>query len=94
MILTGRPEASQTIEGAAQRPRPGVLRLMLQPSIVRSALKVSLVVGTILNVINNGEQIWTAHTVTLWRLALNFVVPYCVSSYSAARNQAQHSQVD
>lgn len=93
-MLTDKPERSQAVGGAAQHSHPSLLRLMLQPSIVRSALKVSLVVGTVLNVINNGEQIWTFHTVTLWRFALNFVVPYCVSSYSAARNQAQHSQWD
>lgn len=65
---------------------------MRQPRIVRSALKVSLVVGTVLNVINNGEQVWSHHTVNLWQAALNFVVPYCVSSYSAARNEAQRAR--
>jgi|WetSurMetagenome_2_1015567.scaffolds.fasta_scaffold1494961_2 hypothetical protein len=67
----------------------GILRLMLTPRIARAALKVSLVVGTVLNVINNGEQLWTHHTVNLWQGVLNFVVPFCVSSYSAARNEAQ-----
>lgn len=67
---------------------------MLQPRIARSALKVSLVVGTLLNVINNGEQLWTQHSVNYWRVALNFIVPFCVSSYSAARNEAQRSRVD
>lgn len=69
-------------------------RLMLAPRIVHSALKVSLVVGAVLNVINNGEQLWTQHTVNLWQAAMNFVVPYCVSSYSAARNEAQRSRGD
>lgn len=78
------------------RPRPGigVWRLMLAPRIVYPALKVSLVVGAVLNVINNGEQLWTQHTVDFWQAALNFVVPYCVSSYSAARNEAQRSRGD
>ena len=62
---------------------------MRQPRIVASAVKVSMVVGTVLNLINNGEQLWTHHTVNLWQAALNFVVPFCVSSYSAARNEAQ-----
>ena len=71
------------------RLRPGVVRLMFQPHIARSALAVSLVVGAVLNAINNGEQSWTQHTISLWHAALNFAVPFFVSSYSAARNQAQ-----
>lgn len=72
----------------------GVLRLMLCPRIARSALKVSVVVGTVLNVINNGEQLWVHHTVNPWQVIMNFVVPYCVSSYSAARNEAQRARGD
>ncbi len=71
---------------------PGMLRLMLKPRIMGSALKVSMVVGTLLNVINNGDHFLTHHTVNLWQAALNFVVPYCVSSYSAARNEAQRAR--
>ena len=43
----------------------------------------------VLNLINNGEQLWLHHSLNLWQCALNFLVPYCVSSYSAARNEAQ-----
>ena len=56
------------------------------------ALKVSLVVGTVLNLINNGEQWWTHHTVNLWQALLNYLVPFCVSSYSAARNESQRAK--
>ena len=72
----------------ARRP-PSVFALMFSRRIVWPALKVSLVVGTVLNVVNNGQQFWTHHTLSLWQVALNFVVPFCVSSYSAARNEAR-----
>jgi hypothetical protein len=52
-----------------------------------AALKVSAVVGTVLNLLNNGPAWWNGDAVSLWRVLLNYVVPYCVSSYSAARNQ-------
>jgi hypothetical protein len=65
---------------------------MFSRRIAWAALKVALVVGTVLNLINNGEQFWTHHTVNLWQAALNFVVPFCVSSYSAARNEAQRAR--
>ena len=75
--------------GSADTPRPSVVQLMLQPRIAKAALMVSLVVGTALNVINNGEQLWMHHTVNLWQVGMNFFVPYCVSSYSAARNESR-----
>jgi type IV secretory pathway TrbD component len=84
----------ETGAAASVRRRPGMLRLVLQPGIARAALKVSLVVGTLLNVINNGEQLWAGHGLSIWRVALNFVVPFCVSSYSAARNEAQRFERD
>ena len=43
-------------------PAPQMLRLMLRPRIVRGAL-----MGTVLNLVNNGEQLWTQHAVNLWQ---------------------------
>ena len=68
-----------------------IVRVMFKPRIVRAAVKVAMVVGTILNVINNGEQIWTHQVVNIWPIAMNYLVPFCVSSYSAARNELQRS---
>lgn len=67
---------------------------MAQPRIVLTALKVSFVVGTVLNLINQGEALSSGHTIVWWRVALNYVVPYCVSSYSAARNEARRVEED
>lgn len=71
---------------------PSILALMVSRRIAWSALKVSLVVGTVLNVVNNGERLMAQGSVSLWQVAMNFVVPYCVSSYSAARNEAQRAK--
>ena len=83
-----KKNAHVTSEGLAS----GMPALLVQPRIVRSALKVSLFVGLVLNVINNGEQLWLHHTVSWWHIAMNFVVPYCVASYSAACNEAQRTR--
>jgi hypothetical protein len=87
-------DSESTNATAPVRRPPGMLRLALQPGIARAALKVSLVVGTLLNIINNGEHFWAGHSVSLWRVALNFVVPFCVSSYSAARHEARRLERD
>jgi hypothetical protein len=45
---------------------------------------VSLVVGVVLNAVNQGGPMLDGEPVIWSQLMLNFVVPYCVSSYSAA----------
>ncbi|MNC82474.1 hypothetical protein D3C75_1360040 [compost metagenome] len=48
------------------------------------ATKVSLVVGTLLNLINQGEVLWGEQLMSWWQLFMNYAVPFGVSSYSAA----------
>ena len=93
MVKVSSPPAESLTGPGAHVPAPGIFRLMLRPHIVLGAIKVSAVVGTVLNVINNGEQLWQHQAVSLWSVAMNFVVPYCVSSYSAARNEARRGRV-
>lgn len=53
--------------------------------IVRNALGVALVVGSALNLINQGGA-WLAGSGISWvHLLLNYLVPYSVASYSAAK---------
>jgi hypothetical protein len=77
----------RNIDSQVARARPGIARLMLARRTMRSAAKVALIVGTVLNAINYGEQLWVQHSASLWHLIFNFVVPYLVSSYSAARSE-------
>ena len=74
-------------EGSARGPKRGILRLMVQPEVVSGALRVSMLVGTVLNLVNQGEAILAGSGVSWLHLVLNYAVPYCVASYSAARNQ-------
>lgn len=68
------------------------LQLVCSARIAQSALRVALVVGTALNVINQGENILAGHHIAWFHLMLNYLVPYCVASYSAARNQISRSE--
>jgi hypothetical protein len=63
------------------------LRTACKRPIVVAALEVALVVGAILNIINQGERVWQGLPPSWLHLTLNFLVPYCVSTYSAARNE-------
>jgi hypothetical protein len=46
-------------------------------------LGVALIVGTILNLINQGDALFAGGPLDLPKLLLNYVVPYCVSTYGA-----------
>lgn len=67
-----------------------LIRLLTRRDIVRNAIRVSLVVGTVLNIINQGDAFWSGHPVSWPHVILNYLVPYCVASYSAAKNESQH----
>ncbi len=59
------------------------LRRTFRPPIVWRSLVVALVVGTALNAINQGPEIWRGEQVVMWKLALTYCVPFLVASYGA-----------
>lgn len=63
------------------------LRLVCSARIARNAWRIALVVGTILNLINQGGEILVGNNIDWFHLILNYLVPYCVASYSAAKNE-------
>ncbi|MFM2289529.1 MAG: hypothetical protein RL684_2672 [Pseudomonadota bacterium] len=58
---------------------------MFTVGIARPAAQVSLVVGTLLNAVNQGPELLHNGQVSWLRVAMNYVVPWCVSAFSAAR---------
>jgi hypothetical protein len=64
-----------------------LLQLACPARNVRSAFQVALVVGTVLNLINQSGKILADQGVSWFHLVLNYLVPYCVANYSAARNE-------
>lgn len=59
----------------------------LQKHIIITAFRIALVVGTILNIINQGDSILTGQDVAWGHLAMNYIVPFCVATYSAVKNE-------
>lgn len=54
------------------------------PITVRRAIKVALVVGTLLVLLNHGDGIALGAWPAWWKIILTYFVPYSVSSYSTA----------
>ncbi len=55
--------------------------------IVFNALKIAAVIGTVLNIINQGGAILSGHNIAWGHIALNYLTPYCVATWSAVKNE-------
>ncbi|NCO47659.1 MAG: hypothetical protein GW808_12530 [Sphingomonadales bacterium] len=59
--------------------------VMLSRPVVGNAMRVAIVVGTCLNIINQGGTIWYDGYVDWSRFMINYAVPFLVASYSGAK---------
>lgn len=65
------------------------LNIAFQSAIVKESIKVAIVVGTILNLINQGHAILSMHIndINFQKLGLTFCVPYVVSTYASVMTE-------
>ena len=62
--------------------RQAARRTFAGPALRRSLL-VALLVGTALNLINQGPEMLSGEGPVIWKLALTYVVPFLVASYGS-----------
>jgi hypothetical protein len=55
----------------------------MSDGVPRRSLLVALIVGTILNLINQGDALVAGMPIDGVKLLLTYLVPYCVSTYGA-----------
>ena len=67
------------------------LRQCVDGSVLRRSLIVSLIVGTILVAINQGDAILAGEMPVIWKLVLTYIVPFCVATYGAYSACVAHS---
>lgn len=60
-----------------------VCRCCVSDGVPRRSLIVALIVGTILNLINQGDALFSGTGLNLTKLLLTYAVPYCVATYGA-----------
>jgi hypothetical protein len=60
-----------------------IWRYAVSEGVPRRSFVVALIVGTILNLINQGDAVFTGVPIDLAKLLLTYLVPYCVSTYGA-----------
>lgn len=59
------------------------LRRTFARQSVRRSMAVALIVGTVLNAINQGPEILTGHWPVWWKIILTYFVPFAVASYGS-----------
>jgi hypothetical protein len=62
--------------------REALRRTFAWPSVRRS-LAVAAVIGTVLNLINQGPEIFSGNWPIWWKLILTYFVPFAVASYGS-----------
>jgi len=60
-----------------------ICRCCFSDGVPRRSLLVALIVGTILNLINQGDSFFGGSRINWAKIVLTFVVPYCVATYGA-----------
>lgn len=65
----------------------GFWQIATERSVVLRALRIALVVGILLALINHGDRLLTGSfdMGAVLKIILTFLVPYCVSTYSSVR---------
>jgi methyl-accepting chemotaxis protein len=69
--------------GAMTISRYRALRRALTWPIASRSLATMAVVGTILNVINQGDAILWSGAINWWKVLLTYCVPFCVATFGA-----------
>ncbi len=65
----------------------------ISDGVPRRSIVVALIVGTILNLINQGDALFGEGHLNFAKIILTFAVPYCVATYGAVSYRLKVAQV-
>ena len=60
-----------------------IWRCCISDGVPKRSFIVALIVGTILNLINQGDVLFAGGRLNFWKLFLTYAVPYAVATYGA-----------
>jgi hypothetical protein len=69
------------------------LNLIFARGVMRRSAIVALIVGSVLNLINQGDALFAGGGVTIWKLLLTYCVPYCVATYGAVTARMEFERI-
>jgi hypothetical protein len=78
-------------QGDDRGRKAGLLELATSDGALKRSLLTSLVVGTVLSAINQGDVVLAGEAPNLVKIGLNYLVPFCVVTYGcvSARRHAR-----
>lgn len=79
-----------TTEGASPSSWWRMLIYAVSDGTPACSMQVAVIVGTILNVINQGDALFGGSPIVWWKVALTYCVPYCVCTYGAVTSRLRH----
>ena len=68
---------------SSEADRPSIVNLAISNGVPKRSLYATLVVGTILNLIKQGDALFAGQALDFGKLSLTYMVPYCVATYGA-----------
>ncbi|XPF94801.1 nitrate/nitrite transporter NrtS [Colwellia sp. RE-S-Sl-9] len=65
------------------------LQIATRPDIIKRSIKISLIVGSFLAVLNHGDKLLTVDlsSLDIFKIIATYFVPFCVSTYSSLQNE-------
>ena len=80
------------MSGLISPHKPSWFSIAMRGTIVIRSIKIALVVGSVLGLLNHGDKILTGalNNSDIYKIIITYLVPYCVSTYSAVQNELTH----
>ena len=66
-----------------RNPQPGLLALATSGGVPRRSFYTALVVGSLLSLVNEGDQMLAGQMPNLVKVFFNYLIPYCVATWGA-----------
>ena len=68
-----------------------IYKSCISDGVPRRSFLVALIVGTILNLINQGDALFEQDHLNVTKIVLTYAVPYCVATYGAVAYRLRNS---
>lgn len=79
---------------AMDQTMPSLAHMVFGDGTPKKALVTALIVGSILTLINHGEQIFAGEMPPAWKVILTFLTPYCVTTWGAVTGKWAQWKLD
>ncbi len=67
-------------------------RYCISNGVPRRSLIVAVIIGTVINLINQGDVLVTGGDLNWLKIGLSYILPYCVATYGAVSVQMKMSR--